>query len=143
MDEKRMLIMPAELVKKIDDNRGDMKQAEFIDFLINNQLKADGQEPQSVTEEEIRALVDSQLKEKGKELQYVTKEEVRSLEQDIKKLLRNFIDFFVNYGMELGKQAPKSEFEELSSKLHELEDQLGSEGDSKEGESKEAKIKWK
>ena len=138
MDDKRMLIMPAELIKKIDDNRGDMKQAEFIDFLIENQLKAESQEPKSITKEEVRSLVDSQLKEKGKELQYVTKEELRSLEQDIKQLLRNFIDFFVNYGLELGKQAPKTELEELSSKLHELENQLGS-----EGESKEAKIKWK
>ena len=34
MSEKRMLIMPAELVRKIDENRGDMSQAEFISFLI-------------------------------------------------------------------------------------------------------------
>ena len=27
MGERRMLIVPAELVKKIDDNRGDMTQA--------------------------------------------------------------------------------------------------------------------
>jgi len=39
MGEKRMLIVPAELIKKIDDNRGDMSQAEFIDFLIDSQLK--------------------------------------------------------------------------------------------------------
>ena len=39
MAEKRMLIMPAELIKKIDENRGDMSQAEFIDFLIESQLK--------------------------------------------------------------------------------------------------------
>ena len=39
MGEKRMLILPAELVKKIDDNRGDMSQAEFINFLIDTPLK--------------------------------------------------------------------------------------------------------
>jgi hypothetical protein len=115
MSEKRMLIMPAELIKKIDDNRGDMSQAEFIDFLI-----------------------DSQLKEKFKKQEYATKEEVLSFEQDIKKLLRNFLDFFVSYGLELGKQSPKAEFEELSSRLEELEDHL-----APEGKSKEAKIKWK
>lgn len=115
MAEKRMLIVPAELAQRIDDNRGDMSQAEFITFLI-----------------------DSQLKEKGREEKYATKEEIRSFEQDMQKLLRSFLDFFVSYGLELGKQSPKTEFEELSSKLKGLENNLAS-----EGEEKEAKIKWK
>jgi len=115
MGEKRMMIVPAELVKKIDDNRGDMSQAEFIEF-----------------------LVDSPLKEKSKEPQYATKEEFCSFEQDIKKLLKSFLDFFVGYGLELGKQSPKTEFEELIGKLQGFENDLAS-----ESESKEAKIKWK
>ena len=115
MAEKRMLIVPAELIKKIDDNRGDVSQAEFIDFLI-----------------------DGQLKEESKEQKYATKEEIRSFEQDMKKLLKSFLDFFVSYGLELGKQSPKTEFEELTSKLQGLEDDLAS-----EGTGKEATIKWK
>ena len=118
MAEKRMLIVPAELVKKIDDNRGDMSQAEFIDFLIDSQLNPKAKEHD--------------------EKQYATKEEVHYLEQDIKKLLRSFLDFFVSYGLELGKQSPKTEFEELSSRLQELKNDLDS-----EGKDKEAKIKWK
>jgi len=113
--EKRMLIVPAELVKKIDDNRGDMTQAEFIDFLI-----------------------DGQLKEEIKEQKYATKEEIRSFEQDMKKLLKNFLDFFVSYGLELGKQSPKTELAELTSKLQGLEEDLGS--DTEKGK---ATIKWK
>ncbi len=115
MAEKRMLIMAAELVKKIDDNRGDMSQAEFIDFLINNQLKKETKEPQ-----------------------YATKEEVYAFEQDMKRLLKNFLDFFVSYGLELGKQSPQSEFEELTSKLQGLQKDLDS--DSDKGK---ATIKWK
>ncbi len=115
MAEKRMLIVPAELVKKIDENRGDMSQAEFINFLI-----------------------DSQLKKETKEPQYATKEEVYSLEQDMKKLLKSFLDFFISYGLELGKQSPEAEFEELSSKLQGLQKDLDS--DSEKGE---ATIKWK
>jgi len=118
MGEKRMLIVPVELVKKIDDNRGDMSQAEFIDFLINSQLKQEAKEQE--------------------EKEYATKEEIRSFEQDIKRLLKSFLDFFVSYGLELGKQSPKAEFEELSSRLRELEDDLAS-----EDKGKEAKIKWK
>jgi len=112
MGEKRMLIVPVELVKKIDDNRGDMSQAEFIDFLIDSQLKQEAKEQE--------------------EKEYATKEEIRSFELDIKRLLKSFLDFFVSYGLELGKQSPKAEFEELSS------NDLASEGNKKE-----AKIKWK
>ena len=115
MSEKRMLIVPAELVRKIDENRGDMSQAEFIDLLIGNQLK-----------------------EETNEKQYATKAEIRSFEQDIRKLLRSFLEFFVGYGLELGKQSPKTEFEELSSKLQGLESDFSS-----ENESGEVKIKWK
>ena len=115
MAEKRMLIVPAELVKSIDENRGDMSQAEFIDFLIS-----------------------SRLKEETKEQEYATKEEIRSFEQDIKKLLKDFLEFFVSYGLELGRQSPKAEFEELSSKLRELEGNLAS-----EDKGGRAKIKWK
>jgi hypothetical protein len=163
MGEKRMLIMPAEVIKRIDENRGDMSQAEFIDFLIDSQLKgeAEAKEQQQVSKEEILSLIDDRLKEEAKEQQYaskeeilpliddrikeeakeqnyVTREEIKAFEQDIKSLLKTFLDFFVSYGLELGKQSPKAEFEELSGKLEELESHLSS-----KGESKEARIKWK
>ncbi len=138
MAEKRMLIMPAEVIKKIDDNRGDLSQAEFINFLIDTQLKGEGTEKQYATKEELLSLIQEQLKEEAKKQHYVTKEEIQAFEHDIKSLLKSFLDFFVSYGLELGKQSPKAEFEELSNKLEELENHLSS-----EGESKEAKIKWK
>jgi hypothetical protein len=138
MAEKRMLILPAEVIKRIDDNRGDLSQAEFINFLIENQFKESGSEKQGASREEILALIDNQLKEVAKKHQYATREEIQSFEQDMKVLLKSCLDFFVSYGLELGKDSPKEEFEELSSKLTELENNLNS-----EGESKEAKIKWK
>jgi len=138
MAEKRMLILPAEVIKKIDDNRGDLSQAEFINFLIENQLKGDGTEKQQAGREEILSLIDSQLKEAAEKQHYATREEIQAFEQDIKSLLKNCLDFFVSYGLELGKQSPKAEFEELSGKLEELKNHLGS-----EGEGKEARIKWK
>ncbi len=116
MPEKKMLIVPAELVRKIEENRGDMTQAEFIEFLI-----------------------DSQLNERVKghnEKKYVSKEELRSFQEETKQLMKSFLDFFVSYGLELGTKAPKIEIEELTTKLHELENDLATEG-------KEAKIKWK
>ena len=120
MPEKRMLILPAELVRKIDDNRGDTTQAEFIEMLI-----------------------DSQLGDKPKETkQYATKDEMRSFEEDMKKLLKSFLDFFVSYGLEIGKGSQPSELDELTAKLHELEGGLG-EGNSEGKKVGEARIKWK
>ena len=107
--------MPAEVVNKVDNNRGDMSQAEFIDFLI-----------------------DSHLKEEDKEHKYVSKEDILSFEQDIKKLLKSFLDFFLSYGLELSKESPKADFEELASKLQELE-----QGTDSGSEEKKATIKWK
>ncbi|MCX6011637.1 MAG: hypothetical protein NT134_05225 [Chloroflexi bacterium] len=138
MAEKRMLIMPADIIKKIDENRGDLSQAEFINFLMENQLKANGNEKQAASREEILTLIDSQLKEAAKTQRYATREEIQVFEQDMKVLLKSCLDFFVSYGLELGKNSPQEEFAELSSKLGELENHLNS-----EGESKEAKIKWK
>ena len=119
MPEKRMMIVPAELVRKIDENRGDMSQADFVEFLIDSHLQ-----------ESVKKPVD--------EKKYATKEEFRSFEEDIKKLLKSFLDFFVGYGLELGKTSPTTEFEELRAKLYDLENDLVSEDNKKE-----AKIKWK
>jgi hypothetical protein len=119
MSEKRMLIVPTELVRKIDENRGDMNQADFIEFLIDSRLK-------------------EETKEKKEVVAYATREELYSFEQDIKKLLKGFLDFFVAYGLELGKTSISPEFEELTSKLQGLEKDLGP-----EPEGKKATIKWK
>ena len=84
--------------RKIDENRGDMSQSEFLNFLI-----------------------DSQLKEEVVSHNYVDKEEFHQFEQGMKELLRNFLDFFLTYGLELGKQPQDKTFEELSQKLQSLE----------------------
>jgi hypothetical protein len=97
MSEKRMLIVDAELVKKIDDNRGDMGQTEFISFLIENQFK-----------------------EESKKQGGVTREDFHQFQEGTKELLRNFLEFFISYGLELGKQPGDNEFEQLTRKLQSL-----------------------
>ena len=98
MAEKRMLIVDAELVRKIDENRGDMSRVEFLYFLI-----------------------DSQLKEETGHENYISKEEFNQFAQGIRELLRNFLEFFISYGLELGKQPKDEAFEELSQKLQALD----------------------
>jgi hypothetical protein len=120
MSEKRMIIVSAELVRQLDENRGEMSQAEFIGFLLNNQLGDRNNTTENTSQE------------------YATVEELRSFEHDIKKLMKNFLDFFVTYGLELGKPSFSHELEELTNKLQGLEkdSDVG-------GESKRATIKWK
>jgi len=97
MSEKRMLIVDAELVKKIDDNRDNMSRSEFVNFLI-----------------------ESQLKEETKKQNGVTREEFHQFQDGTKELLRSFLEFFISYGLELGKQPKDQEFEQLSQRLQTL-----------------------
>lgn len=137
MAEKRMLIMPGELVNKINDNRGDLSQADFINFLIDSHLKEEVKEPGYVTREEIQALKQDIKKLLATDSKYATKEEMQVFQQDTKRLLKSFVDFFIGYGLELGKESPKADLAELTSKLAELDSDLGPE------EGREVKIKWK
>jgi len=97
MSEKRMLIVDAEVVRKVDENRGDMNRSDFINFLIDSCLKEDS----------------------GKQ-NYITKEEFEQFQQGTRELLRNFLEFFISYGLELGKQPKDETFEELTQKLQAL-----------------------
>ncbi len=119
MSEKRMLIVPAEIARKIDENRGDMSRSDFIEFLIDSQLK-------------------EETRDKSPAVQYATKEELKSMEQDLKALLKSFLDFFLSYGLEIGKGPKDGEFAELTDKLKDLEKEA-----SPDKEKGKATIKWK
>ncbi len=97
MPEKRMLIVDAEVARKVDENRGDMNRSDFINFLIGSCLQ-EGSEKQN----------------------YITKEEFSQFQQGTRELLRNFLEFFISYGLELGKQPKDKTFDELSQKLQAL-----------------------
>jgi hypothetical protein len=102
MAEKRMLIVDAEVARKVDESRGEMGRSEFIDFLIEGQLSED-----------------KESKGGAGKSNYVTKEELYKSQQGIKELLRTFLEFFLSYGLEVGKHSDKN-FNELSQKLQAL-----------------------
>ena len=97
MSDRRMLIVDAELVKRIDENRGDLSRPEFLSFLIDSHLKEETTKPAGVT-----------------------REEFHQFQEGTKELMRSFLEFFINYGLELGKQPGDDEFEQLSRKLQGL-----------------------
>ena len=130
MSDNKILVVPADLAQKIDDNRGEMSRVEFIEALIDNLLtdKPD-------------------VKSNGK-ADYATKTEILSFEQDMKQLLKSFLDFFIAYGMEFGENGQLIEIEKFTNKLQGLQKDLGA--DSGKGSAGsggvgggKATIKWK
>jgi metal-responsive CopG/Arc/MetJ family transcriptional regulator len=124
LSDSKILVVPADLAKKIDDSRGDMSRAEFIEAMIDN-LVAEKTES----------------KENGK-VDYATRAELLSFEQDMKQLLKSFLDFFVSYGLELGENGQQLGIEKFTSKLQGLQKDLGVDSGGKGGGGK-ATIKWK
>ncbi len=102
MADKRMLIVPAEIVRKIDVNRGDLSQSEFLSFLIENSLDGESVEGEAVA------------------ARFVTRDSFQEFAQGMKDLMRNFLDFFVSYGLELGQRPGGDEMEALSQRLQHL-----------------------
>lgn len=142
MTEKRMMILPAELVKKINDNRGDLSQAEFINFLLEDRLEEKAKDHKDISREEFEALKKEIkqifLKEAADKERYVTKEEQQLFQEDTKKLIKSFLDFSIGYGLEMGKKTGDDDLKELIKKLDTLE-----EGQPAGEEGGEVKIKWK
>lgn len=105
MSDKRMLVVDADLVSKIDENRGELSRSEFIDLLIEGQLRESGE---------------GSRKSKPADDDIVTREEFLQFQEGAKELLRSFLEFFINYGLELGRDPRDEEFEQLSRKLRSL-----------------------
>jgi len=122
LTDSKILVVPADLARKIDENRGDVSRAEFLEALIDNLVK-EKSEPKDA-------------------MKYATREELSSFEQDMKQLLKSFLDFFVSYGLELGENGQQIEIEKFTSKLQGLQEDLGGESGGKGGGGK-ATIKWK
>ena len=124
MSDSKILVVSADLAKKIDDNRGDMTRVQFIEALIDNLIE---EKPAS---------------EDNEKAEYTTKAEFLSFEQDMKQLLKSFLDFFMAYGMEFGENGQLLQIEQFTSKLQGLQKDLGAETVGKSGGGK-ATIKWK
>ena len=124
MANSKIIVVTADLAQKIDDYRGDMNRAEFIEALIDNLVAENGES-----------------KGNGK-VDYATKTEFLSFEQDMKQLLKSFLDFFMAYGMEFGENGQLLEVEKFTSKLQGLQKDLGIENSGNSG-GRKATIKWK
>jgi hypothetical protein len=125
LSDNKILVVPSDLAEKIDSNRGDLSRVEFIEALIDDLVTA---KPES--------------KGNGK-VEFASKTELLSFEQDMKLLLKSFLDFFMAYGMEYGENGQLLEIEKFTEKLQGLQKDIDTEKGGKSNGGGRATIKWK
>lgn len=105
MAERRLLILDdcevimvvkKDVIEQVDEYRGELTRTEFVNVLIQ-----------------------SQLKQISGDCSYVDQEEFQRFAQGMKELMRNFLEVFLSYGLEPKK--PDDSFAELSSMLKALD----------------------
>ena len=75
------MVVRKDVIEQVDENRGEMTRTEFVNLLIQ-----------------------SQLKEFYEKRDYVTKEEFGQFMESTKKTLHDFLEFFLTYSMMIEKQ---------------------------------------
>lgn len=112
MVKRDMLLLDRGLVEKIDDNRGDLSRAEFIEFCIDTCLGVE--EP-----EKVEKYPEQEFAPRQKEMPiYATREEFQEFRRGMRELLRAFLDFFITFGLELGTgKSMKGGLEDIKTQL--------------------------
>ena len=93
-EDDLIMVVKQDVVKQIDQNRGEMNRTEFVNYLIQ-----------------------CQLKECSEPSRYVTREEYQGFARQITELLHDFLEFFVSYGMAMGRGLREGDIQSLSQQL--------------------------
>jgi hypothetical protein len=96
-EEDLIMVVKEDVVRQIDENRGEMNRTEFVNYLIQCQLK-------------------EQLNQKD----CVSKEEYQQFARQMTGLLHNFLQFFISYGMAMGPDKNNADIQELNQQLDSL-----------------------
>jgi len=96
-EDDLIMVVKEDVVKQIDENRGEMNRTEFVNYLIQ-----------------------CQLKNNSKQNEYVTKEEFQGFTRQMMELLHNFLQFFISYGMSMGQGHDDIDIQSLSEQLESL-----------------------
>lgn len=104
-EDDLIMVVKEDVVKQIDENRGELNRTEFVNHLIQ-----------------------CQLKEYYGDRDFVAKTEFQSFTRQITELLNDFLQFFVTYGMAIGRGNRSADIQTLTDQLeafrknHEPED---------------------
>jgi hypothetical protein len=96
-EDDLIMVVKEDVVKQIDENRGEMNRTEFVNYLIQCQLRDfTGQK------------------------EYITKEEFQHFTSQMMELLHNFLQFFISYSMSMGEGQPDTDVQSLTRQLESL-----------------------
>jgi len=101
-ENESILVVDREVVKRVDERRGDVSRPEFLGSLIDSQLQ------------------ESEGEEQPGHADYMGREEFLQFAQGMTELLRSFLEFFLSFGLEMAKPPQDEGFQELSQKLQAL-----------------------
>ena|SRR3989304_4002428 len=93
-EDDLIMVVKEDIVKQIDENRGEMNRTEFVNYLIQ-----------------------CQLREYFHQKEYPSKEEFQAFTRQMMELLHNFLQFFVSYGMSMGRGQSDADVQALSRQL--------------------------
>jgi hypothetical protein len=96
-EDDLIMVVKEDVVKQIDDNRGEMNRTEFVNYLIQ-----------------------CQLRDFTSRKEYITKEEFQHFTSQMMELLHNFLQFFISYSMSVGEGQPETDIQTLSQQLESL-----------------------
>jgi hypothetical protein len=96
-EDDLIMVVKEDVVKQIDEHRGEMNRTEFVNYLIQ-----------------------CQLKDQNSQKKIVSKEEFQSFTRQMTDTLHNFLQFFISYGMTLGKNQQDADVQDLNRQLENL-----------------------
>jgi hypothetical protein len=96
-EEDLVMVVKEDIVRQIDENRGEMNRTEFVNYLIQCQLK-------------------DQVSQKDS----VSREEFQQFARQMTGLLHNFLQFFISYGMAMGQGKNNADIQALNQQLDSL-----------------------
>lgn len=92
------MVVKEDIVKQIDENRGEMNRTEFVNYLIQ-----------------------CQLNDREDRKDFVSREEFQQFTHQMTGLLHNFLQFFISYGMAMGRDKSQADIQALNKQLESLE----------------------
>jgi hypothetical protein len=101
-EDDLIMVVKEDVVKQIDENRGELNRTEFVNYLIQCQLKQE-----------------TNINHTSRE--YISKEEFQAFSRQMISVLHNFLQFFVSYGMALGRGQADTDIRSLGQQLESFE----------------------
>ena len=96
-EDDLIMVVKEDIVKQIDENRGEMNRTEFVNYLIQ-----------------------CQLRDQSTQKECVSKEEYQQFARQMTGLLHNFLQFFISYGMAMGQGKSSADIQALNQQLNSL-----------------------